>query len=149
MNIDLRPARSDDYAFARDLYVEAIGPLARTWTEWCDEDQRTRFASLWRPAETWILVLDGREDIGWVEVRQTGDEIFLKQLHIAPTRRGRGIGSTIIRRLMEKRRGTAKSIALFVLKNNPAVRFYERHGFSIASETTTNFVMRREMDGAA
>ncbi|MEZ0171276.1 GNAT family N-acetyltransferase [Microvirga sp. TS319] len=149
MNIDLRPACSDDYAFALGLYVEAIRPLARTWTEWCDEDQRAQFASLWRPAETWILVLDGREDIGWVEFRQTGDEIFLKQLYISPARRGRGIGSTIIRRLMEKRRGMARSIALFVLKNNPAVRFYERHGFSIASETTTNFVMRRDMEDAA
>jgi ribosomal protein S18 acetylase RimI-like enzyme len=34
-------------------------------------------------------------------------------------------------------------MALFVLKNNPAFRFYERLGFSIVRETPTKFVMRR------
>lgn len=149
MNIDLRPARSDDYAFALGLYVESIKPLAGSWTDWIDEDHEAQFASLWRPEDTWIVALDGGEDIGWVEFRQTGDEIFLKQLYISPAHQRRGIGSTVVRRLMEERREMAKSIALFVLKNNPALRFYERHGFSIALETRTKFVMRREMNQAA
>jgi ribosomal protein S18 acetylase RimI-like enzyme len=50
---------------------------------------------------------------------------------------------------MEERRGAAKSIALFVLKNNPALSFYEQHGFSVAQGTRTKFVMRRELDKAA
>jgi ribosomal protein S18 acetylase RimI-like enzyme len=149
MTIALRPACSDDYAFALNLYVETIKPLARTWTEWVDEDQQARFASLWRPDDTRIITLDGQEDIGWVEFRQTGDEIFLKQLYIVPAHQRRGIGSRVMQRLFEERRGAAKSIALFVLKNNPAFWFYERHGFSVALETRTKFVMRREMDEAA
>ena len=36
-------------------------------------------------------------------------------------------------------------MALFVLKNNAAIRFYERHGFEVVRETHTKFVMRREM----
>jgi ribosomal protein S18 acetylase RimI-like enzyme len=149
MTIDLRPACSDDYAFALDLYVETIKPLASTWGEWSDEDQQAQFASLWHPTDTRIISLSGGEPIGWVEFRLTGDEIFLKQLYISPAHQRRGIGSTVIQRLMEELRGAAKSIALFVLKNNPAFRFYEQHGFSVAQETRTKFVMRREMDKAA
>jgi ribosomal protein S18 acetylase RimI-like enzyme len=40
-------------------------------------------------------------------------------------------------------------MALFVLKNNSALRFYRRHGFDVVQETPTRFVMRRYMGEAA
>ena len=40
-------------------------------------------------------------------------------------------------------------MALFVLKNNPAFRFYVRHGFEVIRETHTTFVMRRAMAAVA
>jgi ribosomal protein S18 acetylase RimI-like enzyme len=129
MTIDLRPAYSDDYTFALNLYFEAIKPLAGAWIEWVEADQEAQFANLWRPDDTTIITLKG-EDIGWVEFRQTGTEVFLKQLHIAPAYQRRGVGSRVMRLLNEQAR-TAKSMALFVLKNNSAFRFYERHGFEV------------------
>jgi hypothetical protein len=39
MTISLRPAHSDDYTFALNLYVEAIKPLAGAWIEWVEADQ--------------------------------------------------------------------------------------------------------------
>jgi ribosomal protein S18 acetylase RimI-like enzyme len=147
MAINLRSASLDDYPFALKLYVEAIRPLASAWREWVDADQEAQFASLWRRDDTRIIILDGQE-IGWVEFRWTGDELFLKQLYIAPKHQRQGIGSQIIRLLNEQAR-TAKSMALFVLKNNPAFRFYQRHGFEVVRETHTTLVMRRAMAEAA
>jgi ribosomal protein S18 acetylase RimI-like enzyme len=149
MTIALRQARSDDYPFALKLHIEAIKPLASAWMEWADHEQEAHFASLWRPADTRIITLGGQEDIGWVEFRQIGDEVFLKQLYISPAYQRRGIGSRVMRLLLEERCRTAKSMALFVLKNNPAFRFYKRHGFGVVSETHTTFVMRRPMGEAA
>jgi hypothetical protein len=77
MMIDLRPARPDDYSFALDLYLETIEPYASEWFSWVHEEQETLFSDLWRPDDTRVIVLDG-VDVGWVEIRQTGDEIFLK-----------------------------------------------------------------------
>jgi ribosomal protein S18 acetylase RimI-like enzyme len=148
MAINLRSASLDDYPFALKLYVEAIRPLASAWIEWVDADQEAQFASLWRPNDTRIIVLDG-EEIGWVEFRATEDEVFLKQLYISPTHQRRGIGSRVMRLLLEERRGMAKSMALFVLKNNPASRFYEQHGFKVIHETHSTLVMRRAMAEAA
>ena len=145
--ITLRPACSDDYAFALNLYIEAIRPLAGVWIEWIEADQEAQFANLWRPDDTKIITRKG-EDIGWVEFRRTGDEVFLKQLYITPKRQRQGIGSQVIRLLNEQAR-TAKSMALFVLKNNPAFRFYQRHGFEVVRETHTTLVMRRAMAEAA
>jgi ribosomal protein S18 acetylase RimI-like enzyme len=147
MMIALRPALSADYPFALHLYVQTIKPLATAWMGWVDNEQEVQFASLWRPTDTRIIVLDG-EEIGWVEFRQTGDEVFLKQLYITPKHQRQGIGSQVIRLLNEQAR-TAKSMALFVLKNNPAFRFYQRHGFEVVRETHTTLVMRRVMAEAA
>ena len=147
MTIDLRPACSDDYTFALDLYLKAIKPLAVAWVGWVDEEQEAQFANLWRPEDTKIITLKG-EDIGWVEFRWTGDELFLKQLYITPKRQRQGIGSQVIRLLNEQARA-AQSMALFVLKNNPAYRFYERQGFEVVRETHTTLVMRRAMAEAA
>jgi ribosomal protein S18 acetylase RimI-like enzyme len=145
--ITLRPALSADYSFALSLYVQTIKPLATAWMAWVDHEQEAQFASLWRPDDTWIMTLNGQE-IGWVEFRQTGDETFLKQLYVAPLHQRRGIGSQVMRRLNEQGR-TAKSMALFVLKNNPAFQFYKRHGFEVVQETHSTFVMRRKLDRAA
>jgi hypothetical protein len=40
-------------------------------------------------------------------------------------------------------------MALFVLKNNSAVLFYQRLGFSVVRETPTKFVMRRSIVDAS
>ena len=147
MMITLRQARSADYPFALHLYFQTIKPLATAWIGWVDDEQEAQFANLWRPDDTKIITLKG-EDIGWVEFRWTGDELFLKQLYITPKYQRQGVGSQIIRLLNEQAR-TAKSMALFVLKNNPAYRFYERHGFEVVRETHTTLVMRRAMAEAA
>jgi ribosomal protein S18 acetylase RimI-like enzyme len=104
-------------------------------------------ANLWRPDDTKIITLEG-EDIGWVEFRRTGDELFLKKLYITPEHQRQGIGSQVIR-LLNEQATTAKSMALFVLRNNPAYRFYERHGFEVVQETHTTLVMRRALAEAA
>jgi ribosomal protein S18 acetylase RimI-like enzyme len=146
--ITLRPALSDDYPFALRLYIETIKPFASAWIDWADAGQETLFASLWRPDDTRIITLSG-QDIGWVEFRRAGDELFLKQLYVAPAYQRRRVGSQVMQLLLEERCRTAKSMALFVLKNNPAFQFYKRHGFEIVQETHSTFVMRRKLDRAA
>jgi ribosomal protein S18 acetylase RimI-like enzyme len=148
MMVTLRPARSADYPFAFHLYVQTIKPLATAWMGWVDDEQEAQFATLWRPNDTRIVVLND-QDIGWVELRETGDEVFLKQLYIAHSHQRRGIGSRVMRLLLGKQRETAKSMALFVLKNNHAYQFYEHHGFKVVHETHSTFVMRRELIRAA
>jgi hypothetical protein len=82
--VTLRPARSADYPFTLHLYVQTMKPLATAWMGWVDDEKEAQFASLWKPEDTRIITLNGAE-VGWVEFRQTGNEVFLKQLYIAPT----------------------------------------------------------------
>lgn len=100
---------------------------------------------LWRPDDTRIIVLNGQKDVGWLETRLTGSEVFLKQLYVAPAHQRQGIGSRVVRKLLHEWHGRAALMALFVLKNNPAARLYKRLGFAVVQETRTKFVMRGEL----
>src|ERR1700693_4092219 len=123
MSADLRAARADDYAFALGLYVETIKPYTVAYMSWVDGEQNARFARLWNPADTLIFTVSG-VDVGWLEASETGPEIFLKQIYVAPAHQRRGIGSEVLRRLLRRREETKKPVVLGVLKNNPARRLY-------------------------
>jgi len=112
------------------------------------DEQEALLPDLWRLEDTRIIIRSSN-DVGWVEVRQTRDEIFLKQLFVAPANQGQGISTSVAMRLLADWTGIVGSVALFVLKNSTAVRFYERLGFSIVRETPTKFVMRRGVESAA
>ena len=139
--IDLRPARSEDFAFALGLYVETIKPYTVAFMPWVDTIENARFARLWAPADSRIITRDG-EEIGWFEATDTGAEIFLKQFYLRPALQGQGIGTDVMRRLIAE--WETRPIVLTVLKNNPARRLYQRLGFAVIGETDVKFMMRRE-----
>jgi len=149
MLINLRPARGSDYGFARDLYVETISPYANKWANRSGDVQQAAFAALWRPEDTRVIQLEDRTDIGWVEVKATGDEVFLKHLFVAPAYQRQGIGSSVMRMLVKEWHPTGKPITLFVFENNPAVRLYERFDFTVSGKFDHQFLMRCDVPAPA
>jgi ribosomal protein S18 acetylase RimI-like enzyme len=54
-----------------------------------------------------------------------------------------GIGSRLLADVIERGRLAKKPVRLGVVKINPAVRLYERHGFTITSEDDFKFYMEK------
>ncbi len=78
-----------------------------------------------------IIVLNEDNLIGATVVNQTGMSAYIPEnvlVYIAVHKdfRGKGIGSSLLRRTIEECKG---DVALHVEKNNPAKRLYERVGF--------------------
>lgn len=142
--IHLRPARLDDYGFALALYLETIRPYAAELMTWRDAAEAERFEGFWRSEQTRI-VLEGAEAIGWVQVEELPDKVFLRQFYLTPARQRRGIGSQILSLLIREWAG--RPAQLSVLRNNPARRLYERFGFSVRGESGIKLLMRREAQG--
>jgi ribosomal protein S18 acetylase RimI-like enzyme len=140
--IELRPAVPQDYGFARAVHVETLRPYVSAWGPWDEDARRAEFDALWRPENTSIILSDSIR-VGWLEIRETREEIFLKQLFVAPPHQRQGIGSAILRHLIEEWAHTGKPMALFVLKNNPAVSLYKRFGFRVTGEIDHRFIMHR------
>jgi len=107
--VGLRAAAADDYAFALAIYVETIKPYTVACMEWIDAEQTARFARLWMPAEVRVITAHGA-DVGWLQASETGPEIFLKQMYVAPAHQRRGIGSEILRRLLDRWEITKKPV---------------------------------------
>lgn len=146
--ISLRPAGSDDAAFALNPPVETIKPSQVPGVRGSIRTTGAGWAL--RLADDRRVITYHGEDTGWVEVRQTGGEVLPEKLYISPSRQRQGIGTRVIQRLAAEPCGKAKPTALFVLKTNPAFRtFCRRHGFGVVQETAAELVMRRTMDQAA
>lgn len=93
----------------------------------------------WGPVGPVRLVLKG-----WprqlVEVA-VPDGPTLIELQVHPSRRGEGIGSALLRHVIDS--VGHRSLSLTTRSDNPARRLYERHGFSVASEKSHRSYERR------
>ena len=141
-SIRLRPATAADYAFALDLYLRTMQPYTEELMVWDEQQQIASFAKHWDVEDVRVISADGR-DVGWLQATETPREIVLQQFFVAPERQRAGIGAQVLRGLLAGWKLTGKPLALTVLKNNPARRFYERFGFSVVGETGVKFEMRR------
>jgi GNAT superfamily N-acetyltransferase len=141
-SIRLRPATAADYAFALDLYLRTMQPYTEELMVWDEQQQIASFAKHWDVEDVRVISADGR-DVGWLQATETPREIVLQQFFVAPEQQRAGIGAQVLRGLLAGWKLTGKPLALTVLKNNPARRFYERFGFSVVGETGVKFEMRR------
>jgi GNAT superfamily N-acetyltransferase len=90
-----------------------------------------------------IIVGDGA-DIGWLQSRIEGHSLFLAQLFIDPSCRRQGIGTHVVKCLIDEAAREARGVTLGVVRPNPALRLYERLGFRITHEDARKFYMRRD-----
>jgi len=146
MDITLRPATPDDFAYCARLYFSAMEPTIRALD--LDIAKHTAgFRERWVAAEVRIITHDG-VDVGWVQAAAEADALFLKQLFVEAPLQRRGIGTRVMHRLMDEAARDGRAMTLGVVKTNPARRLYERLGFALTHEDERKFYMRRERDAA-
>jgi ribosomal protein S18 acetylase RimI-like enzyme len=137
-----RPADGDDMAFLWDLHVATMrGYVERTWG-WDETFQREHFRQTFSTEHLRILTC-GDQDIGVLEIHPHPGHLFLARISILPSHQGRGIGTSIIRPMLQDADERNLPVRLQVLKVNPARLLYERMGFTIDAETATHFMMIR------
>jgi GNAT superfamily N-acetyltransferase len=139
--LTLRPATHADGAFLFRLLKVALGPyVAQTWG-WDEKWQRTYFWSRFDPASSQIVVLRGR-DVGVLSMIEEQDVVLLNQIYLLPEAQGQGVGTILIRSVLDRAFARCLPVRLRVLRVNPARRLYERLGFAVTAETETHLVMQ-------
>ena len=101
---------------------------------------RTRFLQGYKPACSQFPQVQG-QDIGWIQVSDVPTGLHLDQLHLIPSWRGRGIGGRLVISLLVRARATRSAVTLDVIRGNPAIRLYQRLGFSIVAADIEKFQM--------
>jgi ribosomal protein S18 acetylase RimI-like enzyme len=142
--LTLRSADPGDFDFCQRTYFE---PMRSTIEKLGLDEERHRvnFANQWRVKEVRIVMMEG-EVIGWLQTAATDDALFLAQLFVDTRFQRRGIGSRLMRILIEEAARENRAVTLGVVKTNPARRLYERLGFRVTHEDQYKFYMRRQPD---
>jgi GNAT superfamily N-acetyltransferase len=142
MKVTLRPAVQADFDACRRTYFAE--------TDWINErlnldreDQEAMFRKLWNPAQVAIIQADG-QDVGWIQTVASKAEHFLGQIFVEARFQKRGIGTEVLRRIIEEASRLDLPIRLAVVKFNPSRRLYERLGFKVTHEDDRKVYMTRE-----
>ena len=141
--IALQPATPDDTDFLKVLFAstrsDELNALARdpkqvqAFVDMQFIIQQANYRACYPSAENTIILL-GEEAIGRMLVDRATETFVLVDIAIVNKWRNKGIGSFLIRRLMDEAAALQKPVRLSVFKLNPALRLYERLGFSIVHE---------------
>lgn len=154
----LRPLTSADEPFLWEMLYEAIYvPEGHPRPDHAilQEPTLAHYVAHWgqQPGDAGFIALDGAtgqpigaawlrllpaSDPGWGFVDAATPELSLALL---PVYRGQGIGTALLTALIEQARSQYRSLSLSVDPLNPAMRLYERLGFTTVGAVGTSLTM--------
>jgi ribosomal protein S18 acetylase RimI-like enzyme len=157
--IALRPIHPEDEPFLRRVYastrLEELAPLgwsAEQHAAFLNQQfdaQHHHYHTYYVDAAFQVIML-GDRPIGRLYVARWPDQILLIDIALLPEYRNAGIGSRLLRDLLDEAARTARPVRIHVEKFNPALRLYERLGFSIVEDHgvhwSMEWVSRHEVD---
>ena len=145
MEVVLRPVTPEDEPFLRRVYAstraEELAPVP--WTDeqkraFCDLQfaaQDSHYRATWPGATYDVVVVDG-EPAGRLWQVSAADEVHVLDVAILPEFRGRGIGTRLLRDVLDGAAATGRYASISVEKFNHRARaLYERLGFAVVDET--------------
>jgi ribosomal protein S18 acetylase RimI-like enzyme len=128
-SVSLRAASDADRDFF-SVRRDALGPYVEELWGWDDSQQRRQADQEFDELPIEIVESDGVA-IGYLCVLHNADHDYLDEIAFAPPAQATGLGSTLLRGVMERAARRGVPVRLSVLVNNPARRLYERLGFRI------------------
>ncbi|WP_051341209.1 GNAT family N-acetyltransferase [Azospirillum halopraeferens] len=154
----LRPCRDADLPFLKRLYRHARdAELARTgWPEemkraFCEQQFHAQHTDYLRrfPDADFLLILDRRDPVGRLYVDR-GLDLHLVDISLLPQRRGRGLGTAVLRALRALAMERGGGVVLSVAVDNPrAAALYHRMGFRHRATDDTRHHLRWDPDPSA
>ena len=139
LKIHFRPTTDSDLEFLCELYASTrrdemavTGWLPEQIEEFLRqqfEAQHIHYSAHFADADFDLILTEDGEPVGRLYLEERDDEFRIIDIALLPTYRGQGIGSRILRDIMDKAFAADKSVRIHVESNNPAMNLYKRLGF--------------------
>lgn len=148
--IALRPAAPADSEFCFQLHKAAMGAYITAIWGWDEQRQRSFHARSFSPGRWQIITADGA-DIGMLDVGYRPGEIYLSRIELHPGQQGRGIGTSLVRALIDEAGQNGQDLVLDVLTvNHRAQALYQRLGLKeVARHGPANIKITMRVSPAA
>jgi ribosomal protein S18 acetylase RimI-like enzyme len=127
------PACEDDFERLLDLRILVMRAHLERLGRFDPGRARQRFRDAFDPAHMRLIMVEG-ELAGCVALLPEPDGLELSNFYIHPSRQGAGLGSGVLSALLAETDAAGSAVRLQVLKQSPAARLYERHGFRYTHE---------------
>ncbi|MGA9768895.1 MAG: GNAT family N-acetyltransferase [Blastocatellia bacterium] len=149
--ISLRPALEGDEEFLLEVYAGTRSD-EMAQTGWDDAQQRAflklqfvaqqqHYRSYYPQGEHQLILLN-EKPIGRLYVARSPEEIRILDIALLAEHRNKGIGTSIIKDLMEESAKTGKPVRIYVENFNRALRLFERKGFLQIEEKGFHYLMQ-------
>ncbi|MEV7569367.1 GNAT family N-acetyltransferase [Streptomyces tanashiensis] len=140
----LRPGRPEDVEPIAELRAEVMREDLVRLGRYDEHRVRQRLRDGFSPAHTSVIERDGAL-AGCVTMRpdEDGDGLYLEHFYLAPGTQGRGLGTAVLRELLDRADADGATVRLVVLQGSAARRLYEREGFRFESEDPVDVLMVR------
>ena len=151
--IQLRPVEEKDTAFIEAVY-RTTREAELNLTNW-SEYQKSAFINMQSmaqladyktkcPGARLQVIIYNKKDAGRFFTCETENEIRLLDITILPEFIGKGIGTNLLHRLIQRSNKVQKKISLQVIASNPALKLYQRLGFVYIKSAGFYYYMERE-----
>ena len=137
-NTTLRPVGSDDYDFLVEVYGSTRAE-EMALVPWSTEQQlafvRSQFAAQQDhyaktyPTANHDIIVSNDRPVGRLYVARLDQETRIIDITLLPAERNAGIGSYLIKQLVDEANRSGKITRIFVEEFNPSLRLFERLGF--------------------
>jgi GNAT superfamily N-acetyltransferase len=118
--ITFRPAGPGDFDYCAGLYFEARENIIKK-LNLNIEAHLAGFRQRWDERQVMTITLDGAK-IDWFQSFVKEDARFLAQLFVDRALRGQGIGTAVVKALIEEAVRADRALTVGVVKTNPALR---------------------------
>ncbi|MFI7408548.1 GNAT family N-acetyltransferase [Streptomyces sp. NPDC049627] len=145
---EIRPASASDVEAVAELRAVVLRADLERLGRYDERRVRQRLRDGFDPAHTWVIEVGGAF-AGCVALRPAEDAHWLEHFYLASHLQGSGIGSGVLRALLERCDRSGLLVRLNVLQGSPARRLYERHGFTVETEDPVDVFMARPPHTAA
>ncbi|MDH6628002.1 GNAT superfamily N-acetyltransferase [Streptomyces sp. LBL] len=142
---ELRQASASDVEAVAGLRAVVLRADLERLGRYDEQRVRQRLRDGFDPAHTWVIEVADMF-AGCVALRPAEDAHWLEHFYLAPRLQGSGIGSGVLRGLLERGDRQGVLVRLNVLQGSPARRLYERHGFTVETEDLVDVFMVRKPD---
>jgi ribosomal protein S18 acetylase RimI-like enzyme len=95
---------------------------------------------------TFDIVEAGEVQTGRLYVYRSAREIRIVEIAMLPEHRGTGTGTQLLDQLIRESNDSRRPLTIHVERNNPALHWYERHGFRTVEDKGVYLFMERPYD---
>jgi ribosomal protein S18 acetylase RimI-like enzyme len=149
--VTFRPETEDDAEFLYGIYANTRDQEMRM-VDWPDQQKEEFLRSQFRAqtlhykqnyisADYSIILVDG-QPAGRLYLHQDPGDLRIMEISLTPQYRGTGIGTMLLREIMDRAATAGNIVSIHVEQFNPALRLYERLGFKAVDTNGVYYLLQ-------